>query len=295
MSNKFLTNLARIIIIIAIIAGIVFSLNILSNAEDNDGVTEKNAEEIRYLDTKLLSIINYINNIDMQNYRVVLTKVEPENSSTSGTSQKEQNSNEEEDSSENGTDKEEKVLSKMEQETIITNQGETDWTTIEGELEILSSTWATIVLDLYKIEVSAEDILNFGNDLDQTILNVKKKDKTLSCMYLAKLYSYLPKFIDKNGTEELKREVLETKTYIINAYAYAETSNWDKMGEEIQKAENKFAGLVNDVKYVNDQRKYNINKSYVLIGELKNSLASKDTGIFYLKYKNTLEELNILD
>ena len=32
-----------------------------------------------------------------------------------------------------------------------------------------------------------------------------------------------------------------------------------------------------------------------LIEELKNSLATKDTGIFYLKYKNTIEELNILN
>ena len=63
---------------------------------------------------------------------------------------------------------------------------------------------------------------------------------------------------------------------------------------EITKAENIFASLVNDARFVEDKRKYNINKAYVLIGEMKNSLDTKDTDIFYVKYKNTIEELNIL-
>lgn len=294
MSNKFLNNLAKIIIVIAIIVGIVFAFNILSSAENTESITEKNEEEIRYLDTKLLSLINYLNNIDLQNYKVTLTKVESESSSSSSSSKKEQKNNEQEDSAENGTDKGETTLTKMEKETIVSNEGEVDWKTIEGELELIYSTWPTIVLDLYKVNVSSEDILNFSSDLDETIKNVKKQDKTLSCMYLAKLYGYIPKFLEKNDVEEIKKETLKAKTYIVNAYAYAETQNFEKMGGEVQKAENIFANLVNDATYVNDRRKYNINKSYILIGELKNSLASKDTGIFYIKYKNLIEELNIL-
>ena len=70
--------------------------------------------------------------------------------------------------------------------------------------------------------------------------------------------------------------------------------NFEKMEIEISKAEGIFANLVNDAAFVNDQRKNNINKAYVLIGEIKNSLYTKDTGIFYLKYKNALEELNVI-
>ncbi len=295
MSNKFLGNLAKVVILLAIIVGVIFSFNVFSNAEDSITETQKNEEEIRYLDTKLLTLINYMNHIDLQNYKVVLTKVETENSSSSNSSSKDEKDNKKEDSAENGTDKKEEKLYNVEQEMIVTGQEEVDWKTVEGEIEVLTAIWPTIVLDLYKINVNAEDILNFSRDLDETIANVKKQDKTLSCMYLAKLYGYLPKFLDKNGIEEIKRESLEAKTHIINAYAYAETENWEKMDTEIQKAENIFASLVNDAKYVNDQRKYNINKSYILIEELKNSIELKNKGIFYLKYKNTLEELNILD
>ncbi len=295
MSNKVLNNLAKVVISLAIIAGIVFAFNVFSNAENTESIEEKEEEEIKYLDTKLLSLINYLNNIDLQNYRLVLTKIESESSESSSSSKKEQKNNEQEDSTENGTDEKEKTLSKMEQETIVTNEGEVNWKTIEGELEVLSATWPTIVLDLYKLEVSSEDIIKFSNDLDQAITQVKNKDKALSCMYFAKLYGYLPTFLNKSNPEEIRRSALEAKTYIVNAYAYAETENWDKMRNEIEKAENIFSSLVNDAKYVNDKRLYNINKVYILIEELKNSLATKDTGIFYLKYKNTIEELNILN
>ncbi len=294
MGNKFLNTTSKIIIILAIISGIIFTFSILSNAKESPNQTNRNKEEISYLDTKLLSLINYLNNIDLQNYKVVLSKVET-TSSSSNSSEKEQQSNDQEDSAESGTDSKEKTLSKMEQETIIKEDQEVDWKSIEGELEILCSTWSSIVLDLYDLGINSDDILNFSNDLDEAIINVKNKDKAISCMYLAKLYSYLPKFLDKNLGDEIKAKALETKTYIVNAYAFAETKNWNKMETEIVKAENLLVGLVNDANLVDDERKYNINKAYILTEELKNSLSTQDSGIFYVKYKNVLEQLNIID
>lgn len=296
MSNKFINTITKVIVVIAIILGIIFIAAIFFSSKDAASQTQKNEEQIRYLDTKLLSLINYLNNIELQNYKVTLTKVEAKNNSAGSSSKEEEKGSGQEANSNDGTNinKEETEISKMEEDTVVTNEGKTDWETIEGELELLYSTWPTIVLDLYNINVNSEDILAFSDDLNETILNVKKKDKALSAMYIAKLYSYLPKFLDNNAQDEIRKEALEAKAYIINAYAYAETKNFDKMGTEIAKAENIFTSLVNDARFVNDQRKYNINKSYILIEELKNSLSTKDTGIFYVKYKNTLEELNII-
>ncbi|MCI9365341.1 MAG: hypothetical protein HFJ54_01610 [Clostridia bacterium] len=90
----------------------------------------------------------------------------------------------------------------------------------------------------------------------------------------------------------MKKEILEVKSYVINSYAYSETENWDRMEEELLKGENILESLVNDTKYMENKRKYSIDKAYVLMGEIKNSLKSKDVGIFHLKYKNLLEELN---
>ncbi len=292
MGNKFISNLSKIIILLAIISGIIFTFSILSNANVNSNETSRNEEEINYLDVKLLSLINYLNNIDLQNYKVVLTKVETSNSSSDSSEQ--QQSDEQEDSTETGTDNEEKTLSKMEEETIITEESEIDWETIEGELEILCSTWPSILLDLYSLDINSEELVNFSDDLNETIINVKNKDKVLTCMYLAKLYSYLPKFLESNSENDIKAKILESKTYIINAYSLVETKNWDKINTEIAKAESILTSLVNDASLVEDERKYNINKAYILIEELKNSLNTQDVDIFYVKYKNVLEQLNIL-
>ena len=51
---------------------------------------------------------------------------------------------------------------------------------------------------------------------------------------------------------------------------------------------------MNNIGKEGEKKKYNINKTYILLEELKNSLSKKDTEIFYIKYKNLLEEINVL-
>lgn len=297
MSNKVLSTVIKVITIIVIIVGLIFIASIFLNTEgSSEEKTSKNEEQIKYLDTKLISLINGLNNIQLQNYKVTLTKVEAKSNAQGSSSKNEEQGNGEEDKGQSGSNKEETEISKLEEESVVTNEenNEPDWNTLEAELELIYSTWPTIVLDLQNVGINKDDIIGFSNTLDEVILNVKNKDKALSAMYMAKLYSYLPKFLDKNFGDEVKRETLNAKTYLINTYAYAENENFDKMESEITNAETIFASLVNDARYVNDERKYNINKAYVLIGELKNSLITNDKGIFYVKYKNTLEELNVL-
>lgn len=300
MSKKMMNKLTKIIVIIVLIIGIIFIASIFLNTQGKEDKTGKNQEQIEYLDTKLVSLINSLNNIELQNYKITQTKVEAKNSTQGSSSESESSSknqgSKDQDKGQSGSNKEETEISKLEEESIVTKNEEAqpNWNTIESELEILYSTWPTIILDLQNIRVSKEDILGFSSTLDETILNAKNKEKALTALYMAKLYGYLPRFIDENSADDVKMNAIITKAYLINAYAYAETENFDKMSDEITKGEAIFAGMVNDAKYVEDDRKYNINKAYVLLGELKNSLTTKDKGIFYVKYKNTLEELDIL-
>ena len=52
---------------------------------------------------------------------------------------------------------------------------------------------------------------------------------------------------------------------------------------------------MNDVDLAKDQRKYGINKAYVLLEEFKNSLGIKNKEIFYMKYKNLIEGLDWIE
>ena len=182
----------------------------------------------------------------------------------------------------------------MEQELIAVDDKETDWDWIQGKAEVLCSTWASIVLDLYEIDVEAQRILDFSNTLDDIIIHIKAKEKQNTARDFANLYSLLIEFSTKTEIEPLKKDTIIIKSQILNAYAYVETEEWDKVQENIINAEKKMTETMTEISKEEDQRKFNVNKTYILLEELKNSLDTKDKGIFYIKYKNLLEEMNNL-
>lgn len=157
---------------------------------------------------------------------------------------------------------------------------------------MLYSVWASVVLDLSDIGVEAEKITGFSSGLDDALISVKQKDKTGASLKFARLYNYIKEFSNASQMEETKKKTIETKSHIVNSYAYVETGKWDKVVQEIGEAEKKFSEVLNNVDNENEQKKFGINKTYILIQELKNSLSTEDKEIFYLKYKNLLESLH---
>ena len=311
MSNKFVNTIIKIIIIIAMIFAVIFTIWIFTNSSKATDETDKIDSEISYLDTKIFIIINGLNNINLQNYQVSISKIEEEENSSSSSSGSGESSSENKESSEEmgekssigsskttGTESpknEEKItVTKMELETANNGNSEPNWKNLQSEAEMLSQAWATVILDLYKTDINQDDILNFSATLNDVVMNLNKKDKIMSAMYTAKLYSFLPKFFNSKSNQVLKY-VIETKSHIVNAYAYIETDNWDKIQEEVNSAESMYSGLMNDVSLAKDQRKYSINKAYIFLEELKNSLGTKDKEVFYMKYKSLIEGLNWIE
>ena len=309
MNNKFMNTIMKIIVIVAMIVGAIFIALIFAKPSQAINQKEKIDKEVIYLDTKILMLINSLNNINLQNYQVSMSKIEEKNSSneeqggSSSGNKESMGGMEEEASNESskttGTEKsnnEEKItVTKMELEGGNSGNSEPNWKNMQSEVEMLLQAWSTIILDLYKTDSNKDDILNFSTTLDDVIVNLNKKDKTMSAMYMAKLYSYLPKFLGEKPNDKVLKTVIETKSHIINAYAYIETDNWDKVGEETNSASGVYAELMNDVDLAKDQRKYGINKSYVLLEEFKNSLGTKNKDVFYMKYKNIIEGLDWIE
>ena len=110
---------------------------------------------------------------------------------------------------------------------------------------------------------------------------------------VAKIYTYLPKFTESSNQENKLINMLKVKSNIMNAYAYTEEENWNKISEEIVNAETNYMNILNSVPE-NENSIYNVNKGYILLKELQVALSTKDKDVFYLKYKNLMVELNIL-
>ena len=134
----------------------------------------------------------------------------------------------------------------------------------------------------------------FSNCLDQVQLAIKEKNKIKTAENFAKMYSFVSEFANASNIDETKKKCLQTKSNVINAYAYVESEIWDKVQAEIISAEKGFIEIMNNIGQKEEQKKYGINKTYILIEELKNSLSLKDKGIFYIKYKNFLGGINTL-
>ena len=133
----------------------------------------------------------------------------------------------------------------------------------------------------------------FSSDLDKATICIKNEDKTNGITAIANLYEYLPVYSEQIFSENAKKNIIKTKAFVIKAYSLIEIPDWNNVKNEISKALEAFGLVATDANYVIDNS-YKVNKCYVLLNELNNSLNLKDKDIFYIKYKNLIEELNNL-
>ncbi|MCI9016885.1 MAG: hypothetical protein HFJ53_06955 [Clostridia bacterium] len=299
------------ILLYIIIMSFILILAGCGKNNDTNILKEKIDSEISYLERELLDMLNRTNNLSFKNYIVSAEQIEStkdaggnlkEGSNTqSDSSSQEGQSSEGGSNSSNGSSEESSSTSssdknnlnyKMEYSDVLSNNRKPDWKNLKIMVQELYTSWANIILDLYKININNEDILNFGTDLDLLTQVIKKEDKQLTLINLAKLYSYLPKYAT-SFLDAKKVNILKTKSNILNSYALIEMKKPEEVKKELILAEQAFMPIINNVEH-NNHHQYNINKAYVLIKELQNSINDNQIEIFYIKYRNLMEELNII-
>ena len=287
---------------------ILFCLTGCNNKPTTDDEKSKIDEELDYLDSKIVSIMNKLNNISLENYTITSEEISlgeeggsssEKSSSEEKTTQGSESETQEKQStsqSKQSTEQEKSnvTITQMEAKTILeTDENNIDWKLIKNEIEIINEAWASIIIDLSNLNVESNDILNFSSTLDKCIISIKDENKVDTLKNVANLYSIIPKFEKQISNENSIQNIKQVKSYIINAYAFAEEENWTEIEKNISEAENVFKNLTNDIEYMKN-KEYKVNKTYVLMKELQNSLQNKDKKIFYIKYKNLLENINTL-
>lgn len=218
---------------------------------------------------------------------------EKSNSSESA-SKEEGSSSDSEQKSEEDESKNNKIFS-LSRDVILSDKEDNmqiEWEEIKKDVENLYSIWATISIDLKSIGANSDDILQFNKVLDDIAKSVKQEDKNASIIGMSKLYALIPKYMESFSDDELKKCVFITKSHILNAYAQVDNNDWNKINEELKLANESFSKI--DKEKINSNKELNINRCELLLKELLNSTEKQDKQIFYLGYKNALQELNIL-
>ena len=124
----------------------------------------------------------------------------------------------------------------------------------------------------------------------QQLGSIKAEDKVKAVESIAKLYSYIPKYAEGVASEIKVTNLYKTKSSILNACAAIEKDNFELVKTELSNAEQAFLPILNNLS-MEDKNQSSFNKIYILIKELQTSVNNKDKDIFYIKYKNIIQEI----
>ena len=296
--------------IVLLIVLVVLALTVYTSATQNDEQDEKEKAiaEIRYLDTKLVDLFNNMNHIETRNYQIYTTKIEESrsaqntgggssggtdasgSSSDSNTSSGSDSTSTQDDSNQAQTENTNENY-EMKASGILTTNRDIDWNSCKNESELMYTSISTITLDLYRLHVSQEDILNFNKELDNLTVSLEEENKQLVLDNLVKIYEYIPKFAQAVVDDPLYKTVVETKLNVFKGYAKLDSGDWAGMNTNLVDAINIYATLLTNTQ-IDTSKQTSINKGYVMLNELKNAVDTQNRSVFLIKYKNLLEEIN---
>lgn len=301
------------IAIVVIIIAIVGMRKIMNNNTKESSINKKINNELDYLGTTTLSMINSLNNLNLED--VVKVRQTSTNSgdnsqnnanSSSGdegkNNSKTSDSQQQEDSSSNsktdetsstGTDtKNTKSFSLDDNSILLRDNTNVDWSALESEAENLFTAWSTIILDLNSLSISNEDILAYNSNLDSLLKALKDNDKANSAISLANLYSLNSKYINESSKNDESKKLAYIKSNVISAYSLVTAEKWERVNQLLDQAEKGLLDVINTSGNTEERKQTKINKSYVMLKELIKTSNEKNAEIFYLKYINLIKELN---
>ena len=292
---------------------LVICLFFLVGCSDNTSDTQskdKLTSEIKYFSSHIAKLLNDLNNISLQNYELTSRKVNIDSSSNNSSSSEgssssvsssnsggQSQSGSGQGSSQNNDQSAESqsiTVTDMQANSVLkTNTDDINWDLVKTEIEQINTSWSVVMLDLQNANVSNTDIMAFSNLLDKTIISIKNEDKNTSLTNLTALYSYIPKFLNSVSMDKSLQNIETTKYNIFIAYTAVSQDDWNTANTNIANAETSFLSVLNDTNYYQN-REFKINKSYVLLKDMQNSIVNMDKELFFLKYKNLMESLNTL-
>ena len=288
-------NFIKIITVVFLLAVIILSSILIifkhiNNFKKNEQfyLYEKISEEIKYYDSNIISAMNKLNNIVTYRYRITTERIDVS---------KDQNSESEATSSEktdnlNSTENEDSVLiSESNQVESLDNDEKQNWLDICYIYDNLYLTWPTFSLDLYKANISDEIIENLGYGLDGIAQSIKAKDKNSCLNNLYNCYLLFPKIIELISNDSFYLNTYNSKVAFLNSYILVNQGKW----------ENVLSSIESTIYYINcnisiskEKDVYNYKKIYIMLEDIKNCVELNDTDIFFMKYKNIIQQMILL-
>lgn len=169
--------------------------------------------------------------------------------------------------------------------------GNIDWNNIEYIYENIFTSIPIMALDLEKKNVDSNLISNLNIALNGIAQSIIGQDKNSCMINYYNLYAYLNEIVKDVVEDDYTVNYYGTITNVLNAYALSNQENkFKEMEESINKAINQFTNILKDdsIEY---NKKQNIKKIDLKLKQTKDSIKLSDKNIFYLQYKNVMQDL----
>lgn len=282
---------------------------------------EKVCTEISYLDGELVSIINAINDIDYFKYKVKSQEIK---SATQGSQSMQSSGGEQGSNSDSGgnsgesSEEGEKSSEEGGSESSQSSQGSSssskqskgteafymksnnilgvdkteNWDKIKSKVENLYISIPTILVDLEDSNIDKAQIAEFSKSLDELAIATKNEDSSETLTSAIKVYEYLPKFAKENGNNG-NSNVLSSKYYLLMCYKNANEENWEEYKKSATDLKMNFSNILNN-RNMYEQKDINIDDAEVIINEIASIDSGLEKDVFFLKYRNLMQELDML-
>ena len=132
--------------------------------------------------------------------------------------------------------------------------------------------------------------MNFSKALDQVTLSIKNEDKIATLNNLVTLYAFLPSYRSKISDDTISINIDFCKNCILNGYAFIEQNNWQETKNQLTNAVNYYSSVMESIN-TNVESQNRISKVFILLNELNNSIDLQDKEVFFIKYRNLMEEI----
>lgn len=167
---------------------------------------------------------------------------------------------------------------------------ELNWNEIENTIIDLNNILDTIILDFSEIEISNDNIIEFRNGINSLSIACTNRDINLVIENFNLLYSLLPKYMEKYSENKNEINILKLKSLVVSSYYYSNLYDWENARSTIEKAEEKYKEMMDDVDYMKEYF-HNLNRVYVLIGEIKTAINLEELELTKIKYINFIEKI----
>ena len=276
--KKYIITIVTLFAIILLSIGGYFLYSNAKTKESSSTTTlqAKCMEEINYLSTEIIEMLNELNNISFSDFEIQNKTIEAEASGN-------------ETASENSID-----TSVMQFDNILTSDNnDINWEDLKGRVENMYSTWTTVLIDLTTLNVNRDNLLKYNSLLDDIVLEMEKEDKKQTLIKLADLYQLLAQYVNDVSQDSTVKSIFATKSNVLYAYAMVGNEDWNKVREYVSTAKQEFSNnLTNPVE--NMANFDSMNKAYILLNELAEDSNREEEKIFYINYRSLIQELETM-